>query len=516
MKQVNIFTAAMVACMAQLVASADTVADSQNVTAPDFIGKAATSQPLRPKERFTPDALHAHIDGGNTRSDDYMGPLGISPVASSAAVQTGYMFWENSTSLLVAMECVSAQAPIGFCLAALDPETMDVLVQWTASEGRTAVSNYWQVVDNHVVMPTIEGFIMEIQRLGTGASTTFTQVREVDVSSRLPSGSIIAMAGYTEDENLWFVATPVPLVGLEGTNTTTVGYVQPDGTIFSTALESQIVENGVAVNGKNIYVVTSPSGSEDHADARGHFYAFRADTANGGGVVAAWHETYLAGSGIKPGGLSRGSGATPSLLGQKYVAITDNADTQINLNVYRQASAMTEGQESSFVCSVPLFSPGASLNEASLTTHFDGTTYSAMIPNCYNSPSFLDVSEDDVNGSYNNLTQVAPGVARVRVNADESCELVWDLPIVATMVTLSTANGILYAYTQDRELAVGGEYVWYIAAFDYVSGQEIWRKRVGAGGVFNPGPSHIQLGANGRIYEGIFGGVAWVEDSPFP
>ncbi|KAK1503490.1 hypothetical protein CTAM01_04802 [Colletotrichum tamarilloi] len=516
MKQVNFFTTAMVACMAKLVASADIVADSQNVTAPDFIGKAATSQPLRPKERFSPDALHAHIDGGNTRSDDYMGPLGISSVASSAAVQTGYMFWENSTSLLVALECVSSQAPIGFCLAALDPETMDVLVQWTAPAGRTAVSNYWQVVDNHVVMPTLEGFIMEIQRLGTGTSTTFTQIREVDVSSRLPPGSIIAMAGYTDDENLWFVATPAPLVGLEGSNTTTIGYVQPDGTIFSTALDNQIVENGMAVNGKNIYVLTGPAGPEDHADARGHFYAFQADTANGGGVVAAWNETYLAGSGIKPGGLSRGSGATPSLLGQKYVAMTDNADSQINLNVYRQASAMAEGQTSSFVCSVPLFTPGASLNEASLTSHFDGTTYSAMIPNCYNSPSFLDVSEDDVNGSYNNLTQVTPGVARVRVNADESCELVWDLPIVATMITLSTSNGILYAYTQDRELAVGGEYVWYIAAFDYASGQEIWRKRVGAGGVFNPGPSHLQLGANGRIYEGIVGGVAWVEDSPSP
>ncbi|KAK1638904.1 hypothetical protein BDP81DRAFT_459516 [Colletotrichum phormii] len=486
MKQVNIFTAAMVAYMAQLVASAATVADSQNVTAPDFIGKAATSQPLRPKERFSPDALHAHIDGGNTRSDDYMGPLGVFSVASSAAVKTGYMFWENSTSLLVAMECVLSQAPIGFCLAAVDPETMDVLTQWTAPAGRTAISNDWQVVDNHVIMPTLEGFIMEIQRFGTGASTTFTQ----------------------------FVATPAPLVGLQGTNTTTVGYVQRDGTIFSASLDNQIVENGMAVNGKNIYFITGPSGSEDHADASGHFYAFQADTANGGGVIAAWNETYLAGSGVKPGGLSRGSGATPGLLGQKYVAMTDNADSQINLNVYRQASAMTEGQNSSFVCSVPLFEPGASLNEASLTTHFDGTTYSAIIANCYNSPSFLDVSDDDVNGSFNNLTQVATGVARVRVNADESCELGWDLPIVATMVTLSTTNGILYAYTQDRELAVGGEYVWYIVAFDYVSGQEIWRKRVGAGGVYNPGPSHLQLGANGRIYEGIVGGVAWVEDSP--
>ncbi|KXH55501.1 hypothetical protein CSAL01_05331 [Colletotrichum salicis] len=444
MKQVNIFTTAMVTYMAQLVASAATVADCQNVTAPDFIGKAAT----------------------------------------------------YSTSLLVVMECVSSQAPIGFCLAAVDPETMDVLTQWTAPVGRTAISNYWRVVDNHVIMPTLEGFIMEIQRFGTGASTTFTQVREVDVSARLPSGSIIARAGYTDDDdNLWLrPARRHNLQRVPG---------QPN----------RRKRHG-RQREKNIYVITGPSGSEDHADARGHFYAFQANTANGGGVIATWNETYLAGNGVKPGGLSRGSGATPGLLGQKYVAMTDNADSQINLNVYRQASAMTEGQNSSFVCSVPLFEPGASLNEASLTTHFDGTTYSAIIANCYNSPSFLDVSDDDVNGSFNNLTQVATGVARVRVNADESCELIWDLPIVATMVTLSTTNGILDAYTQDRELAVGGEYVWYIAAFDYVSGQEIWRKRVGAGGLYNPGPPHLQLGANGRIYEGVVGGVAWVEDSP--
>lgn len=419
------------------------------------------------------------------------------------------MFWKNSTSLLAAMACATDKAAVAFCLGALDPETLEPLKKWSVAN-RTTVSNYWQILDDNIVMPTLEGVIVELQRVGTGSKTTFRDVREIDVSNHIAQGSILAMNGYTADGNLWFVATPAPLVGVFGENSTTIGYVEPKGTIHTISLKNHVVENGMAVNGNVIYVVTGPSGTEDHADAVGYFYAFQAGTD--GGVKISWKEEYSAGSGIKPGGLARGSGATPGLLGQKYIAMTDNADTQINLNVYRQVGAMGDNK-SAFVCSVPLFKPNASGNEASLTTHYDGTTYSAMITNCYNSPTFLDVASGGLNGKHNDLTVTSPGVDRVEVTEDGKCSLVWELPLRATMTTLSTSNGLLYTYTQDYDLAKAGEYVWYIAAFNYTTGDEVWRNRMGAGGIFHPGMSHIQLGPNGRIYEGVVGGTTWLEDA---
>ncbi|KAF7548814.1 hypothetical protein G7Z17_g6803 [Cylindrodendrum hubeiense] len=406
------------------------------------------------------------------------------------------------------MTCTTAKAAVAFCLAALDPDTLQPLAQWTASN-RTTVSTYWQIMGDNIVLPTIEGVIVELERVGTGSHTTFRNIREIDLSNRIARGSMLAMAGYTDDGNLWFAATPAPLVGVFGTNSSTIGYIDRAGGIHSVALDNHVIENGIAVNGKAIYVVTGPSGTEDHANAAGYLYAFQVDVNDG--VKISYKERYSAGSGIKPGGLARGSGATPGLLGQRYIALTDNADEQVNLKVYRQVGAMVDNQ-SNFVCSIPLFKSNASGNEASLTTHYDGTTYSAMITNSYNSPSVLDATSD-INGKQNDLSVASPGVSRIQITEDGTCSLVWELPVRATMTTLSTSNGLLYAYTQDNDLAKKGKYVWYVAAFDYATGVEVWRHRIGAGGIFNPGMSHIQLGPNNRIYEGVVGGLTWLEDA---
>ncbi|KAF5011146.1 hypothetical protein FDECE_2710 [Fusarium decemcellulare] len=356
--------------MSSVMASLDNIADSQNVSAPEFLGNPAAAQALRSKERFKPDALHAHIDGGNTRSDDFLGPLGNSPYVSSVEVPAAFMFWENSTSLLAALS---------YGLRRIE---------------RLFPRMYWQIIDGKIMMPTLEGFILEVERVGTGSETTFHRIREIDVSDVMTAGAILATAGYADGGNLWFTATPAPLVGLPGTNTSTIGYVGPDNAVYSIALDNHVIENGMAVHGKTIYVVTGPSGVEGYSDATGYFYAFQADDK--GSVSIAYKEKYSAGSGIKPGGLARGSGATPGLLGQKYVAITDNADEQINLV------------------------PNGSGNEASLTTHFDGNTHSVMITNSYNSPTFLDVG-DDVNGWHNDLSVAAPGVARIEVTENGDC-----------------------------------------------------------------------------------------------
>ncbi|MFR9754148.1 hypothetical protein ACL02S_24345, partial [Nocardia sp. 004] len=69
-----------------------------------------------------------------------------------------------------------------------------------------------------------------------------------------------------------------------------------------------------------------------------------------------------------------GTGTTPTILPDGYVAITDNADP-MNVVVYRTAPEATQRQ----VCSVPVFEPGRSNTENSLI----GAGRSLIVENNY-------------------------------------------------------------------------------------------------------------------------------------
>ena len=63
-------------------------------------------------------------------------------------------------------------------------------------------------------------------------------------------------------------------------------------------------------------------------------YAMLADPQ--GMPQVLWEESYDRGSGRKVGTINQGSGTTPTLIGDEYLTITDNADGRINLLVYRR------------------------------------------------------------------------------------------------------------------------------------------------------------------------------------
>ncbi len=78
------------------------------------------------------------------------------------------------------------------------------------------------------------------------------------------------------------------------------------------------------------------------------------------------------------------------------------------------------------------------------------------------------------------------------------------------MATLSTENGLVYAYAQDEELALQGEWVWYAVAIDFATGKEVWRMRTRTGGNFNDNFQASTLSPDGRF---IQGGVVVVSDN---
>lgn len=84
-----------------------------------------------------------------------------------------------------------------------------------------------------------------------------------------------------------------------------------------------------------------------------------------------WRETYDRGTRTKPGQINQGTGATPALLGNSYIGSTDNADPRMHVLVYRRRSHVNGDR---LVCSVPVFRPGASATENSLTAWGNGFT----------------------------------------------------------------------------------------------------------------------------------------------
>src|SRR5205823_1620629 len=108
-------------------------------------------------------------------------------------------------------------------------------------------------------------------------------------------------------------------------------------------LPGEVIANSFAVDASGgVYVVS------DHA-----LYRFGASPKGAPRVV--WRVPYDRGSRPKPGQVSQGSGTTPTVVGRRYVAITDNADPRMNVLVYRRG-AHVDG--SRLVCEQPVFPPG--------------------------------------------------------------------------------------------------------------------------------------------------------------
>ena len=123
------------------------------------------------------------------------------------------------------------------------------------------------------------------------------------------------------DGRIWFFTQQ----GTVGTLDRETGAVQvtqlPDG---------EEVTNSVATDETGgMYVVST------HA-------LYRLDATAAGVPEVTWREAYDRGTRLKPGNLSQGSGTTPTLLGDRWVAINDNADPQTNVLVYDRRKGVTD------------------------------------------------------------------------------------------------------------------------------------------------------------------------------
>jgi hypothetical protein len=405
------------------------------------------------------------------------GPLGRKPVVTSTlyGVEECATIAFDAAGRIVGL-CGALQ---GSVLRLINPTTMAVIASHTLpgrdlTNGANPFSDLcggsYFYLDNlgRAVVETTDRTIQVVAETGNA----FSLVHTYDLSAAVPSTDCLIALTPDWSGTIWFETED----GLVGTVNPATGAVQ------TVPLGEGIFNSFATDETGGVFIVT------DHA-------LYRFDASPAGAPTVTWRQAYDRGSLQKPGQLSQGSGTTPALFGDGYVGITDNADPQMHINVYQRGAASGGAP----VCSAPVFAPGKSDTENSLTVVDNGL-----------------IAEN--NYGYKNPTTTllgattSPGIARVDVTPSGQCVNTWTSNEIAptSVPKASLASGLLYVYTKPKTLLTDD---WYFTAIDLRTGKTAWSRLAGSGPEWNNHYASIYLGPDGSEYIATLTGLARLHDS---
>lgn len=439
-------------------------------------------------------ASSMHTDPFTTNTYSWAGPLGRAPEVSSRAM--GFLGGECPTINFdklgrIITVCVNRRTP---SLLLLDPTTLRVLASHELPSRNTAVVRIRETMndtsggayfylDQHdrAVVGTADGEIQVIGLRGWGNDTHFHVEARYPLQRELTlaTGELDRITAVMPDfkGNYWFVA-----------RYGTVGVVQRSGQVRATRLRGEEIENSFSMAPEGPYIVS------DHA-----LYHLKVGSA--GEPVTVWREPYDRGVRTKVGQINQGSGTTPTLLGNDYVAIADNAEPRLNVLVYRRTP--TQGRR--LVCQTPVFAAGQSATENTLIGH----GRSLVVENNAGYDLFLTMRGGKTS---------APGLTRIDVRSDESgCDVVWESREISqtTVPKLSTATGLVYLYTKLPDAPAGAD-AYYFTAVDFETGKTVYRVLTGTGVRYDNNWAAISLAPDGTAYVGVLNGLLKVRDGQAP
>jgi hypothetical protein len=476
-----------------------------------FLGEPRPARPIR--ATFAPRHPFMAANGrSNLHDDAYQsdagvaaGPLGRDPeVASTLFTQECASVTFDSRGRLVTV-CVGLAT---VTLRLLDPRTLDVIADYelpprpasSAEHPFTAFGGggYFYLDDrDRVVVPTSEGTIQVIRETGTGDGTTLELARQYDVSAQV-GDSLILSALPDWQGRIWYV-----------TGSGVVGVVEPgSGRTKAVDLAGESIGNSIAVDETGgVFVVSDQA-------------LYRFETRRGITPHATWRKTYDAGDRQKPGQSQRGSGTTPTIVkrhGQRFVAITDNADPRMHVLVYG-ADADDRGNRP--LCKVPVFAKRRSATDNSLIAIGNAI----VVENNY---GYTGPEQNPPSGDpQRNTPTTVPGVTRIDVDYRHGgCHEAWTnrkVRVPTSVSKASAATGLVYVYEHpaagevrytDGEPVTGPEDPWYLTALDARTGERVWSRMTGVGLGYNNNYAPITFGPDGTAYVGVLGGLVAVRDT---
>ncbi|HYH58696.1 MAG TPA: hypothetical protein VD790_05705 [Thermoleophilaceae bacterium] len=447
---------------------------------PEFVGKPWSARPVfaapAPRHPFMApnQRSNIHSDAFQTDTNSWSGPLGrrmetFSHYEAPGGVCGSVTF--NSKDQIVTT-CLQLRA---VRLKLFDAQTLEELASMELPPRPPSTNPFQDFAGggyfyldhrDRAVIPTTERHILVVAMKGG----KFEVEEDHDLTGVIPSGAKIISALPDWGGRIWLATT----AGL-------VAVIDPATGEVETHDLGEVVQNSFAVgNERDVYIVSEKA-----------LYRFEADAS--GAPVVRWRTVYENTGELKPGQVSAGSGTTPTLHGDGWVSITDNADP-LNVVAYRRSDG---GQ----ICKQPVFEAGTGSTDNSLI----GAGHSLIVEN---------------NHGYTGPTAVLqgmrtlPGVERVDIDADgKGCRRVWHSNEISPSVVpkLSLANGLVYVYTLDE--AGDPDDPWYLTALDFRTGKTVWKRLTGEGLGFNNNYAPVSIGPDATAYVGVLGGLVLVRDT---
>jgi len=463
---------------------------------PRFVGRPAVAQPLAgapvPQHPFmAPNGMNnMHADAFCTDTHAASGPLGDAPVVVSTA--RGLLGGECASVTFdrqgrIVTVCTSARR---MQLLLLDPRTLRELAHYDLPLRPSTRS----LSIRTIVTDTSGGAYFYLDH--RDRAVLATAAHRIEVVGHDDHGFhreqvwdlapvVVGRAGHPGDAvtttlpdwtgRLWFVTRQ----GLVGT-------LDPDGGAISVLqLVGEEIQNSFAVGPDGVYIVS------DHA-----LYAFTADPASVTPRIR-WREEYDRGTRRKVGQIDQGSGTTPTLFGDEYVAITDNAEPRLHVLVYRRGPAVSGPR---LVCRLPVFPPDRSATDNSLIA----VGRSLVVEN----NAGYDIFPTMMFGRTG-----AGGVARIDLDEGGGCHQVWESAEISqtTVPKLSLGNGLVYLYTKAPHAPWWID-AYYLAAVDFRTGETVYKVLTGTGLGYDNHWAPITLGPDGTAYVGTLRGLLAVRD----
>ena len=452
-----------------------------------------------------------HNDVYSTDVTDDAAPLGIYSTVS-AALETQNL---HAPSAAFYDSMGNAITPFlgGISITHMDGETISrsgSFVPARDDEGGYAFQISYSFVDQHdrVVAPTSHGHLLVLKTMDEQGQIlpVFEKAMDVDIVAQAVSAlgadidQRLLSVVYDYEGNLWFTTggfridparDPAGFLGYISRDymaqLDTGEEVPLEGNIFFYPLsQGEGAENGIAANPDGAVILTNMA-----------CYMLTADD----GVQVTWRTLYASNgandarenSGYTGGGLSWGSGTTPTLT-EDLVIFTDNLDP-INL----LALSSETGEVLAQIPVLDQLGEDVPVSVENSILVYDGGygTVSVIVANWFGAGN-AGLADPDANSaiqSYDNIydanwmTQgnayIAPGVERVDfVQTDSGYEAkkIWSRTDIheTAMIKLSTATGYLYGYWQDL-----GSGMWRYEVLDFATGETLLTQDVSSAAGYN-------------------------------
>lgn len=457
-------------------------AHSRTVTVPVVTPKPITAERVPQNPFMAPNGRsNMHNDAYMSDTYNWAGPNGgvveirYSPMLGECPTLT-FNAQGQIISLYIGLSKGGNKSDATRELCMIDPETLGVLTTYTLPSGGGGSTNFGgggYFYLNHLgqaVVPTADQQVLIVDIINDPPAFSLNR--------SFPLGSVIGDANASLQSALpdwsgriWWV-----------TDTGAVGYTDPDsGLSRAITLPSQKIGNSFSIDETGgVFIVSDCA-----------MYRFDV-AASGEDPQCTWSCTYDRGSLTKPGQQNFGSGTTPTLVGASYCGITDNADPQMHVVVYRRERDFDGDRK---VCEVPVFKASESDTENSLI----GYTGTYFVENNYG-----------YTGSVAQETgPVTPGMAKVRFDGPvRSGCVAWenDAVVIPSVVSkLSLADGLLYTYT--LEIDEHGRRNWFITTIDSETGNVVYKVFAGSGQAYDNHYASLYIGPDGTVYVPLQAGI---------